>query len=73
LKDKQTGEPTGMLIDTAQGLVSGRIPSRGAGSAEEAMVLANKRSIELGWTQIHDAGGSYREVELFKNFTAKAS
>ena len=30
------------------------------------MILANKRSIELGWTQIHDAGGSYREVELFK-------
>ena len=66
LKDKQTGEPTGMLIDTAQNFVSGRIPPRGAGGAEEAMVLANKRSIELGWTQIHDAGGSYREVELFK-------
>ena len=66
LKDKQTGEPTGMLIDTAQGLVSRHIPPRGEGSAEEAMVLANKRSIELGWTQIHDAGGSYREVELFK-------
>ena len=66
LKDKQTGEPTGMLIDTAQGLVSRHIPPRGEGSAEEAMVLANKRSIELGWTQIHDAGGSYREVDLFK-------
>ena len=66
LKDKQTSEPTGMLIDTAQGLVSRHIPPRGEGSAEEAMVLANKRSIELGWTQIHDAGGSYREVELFK-------
>ena len=66
LKDKQTGEPTGMLIDTAQNFVSGRIPPRGARSAEEAMVLANKRSIELGWTQIQDAGGSYREVELFK-------
>lgn len=66
LHDKQTGEPTGMLIDTAQGLVSSRIPPRGAGSAEEAMILANKRSIELGWTQIHDAGGSYRDVELFR-------
>ncbi|MGZ5482150.1 MAG: amidohydrolase [Pyrinomonadaceae bacterium] len=66
LKDKQTSEPTGMLIDTAQGFVSRHIPARGEGSAEEAMVLANKRSIELGWTQIHDAGGSYREVELFK-------
>ena len=66
LRDKQTREASGMLIDTAQGLVSRHIPPRGAGSAEEAMVLANKRSIELGWTQIHDAGGSYRDVELFK-------
>jgi predicted amidohydrolase YtcJ len=66
LKDKQTGEPTGMLIDTAQGLVSRHIPPRGESNAEEAMVLANKRSIELGWTQIQDAGGSYRDVELFK-------
>jgi predicted amidohydrolase YtcJ len=71
LKDKQSGEPTGMLIDTAQGLVAGHIPQRGASSAEEAMVLANKRSIELGWTQIHDAGGSYREVELFKKLYAE--
>ena len=71
LKDKQTGEPNGMLIDTAQGLVAGHIPQRGASSAEEAMVLANKRSIELGWTQIHDAGGSYREVELFKKLYAE--
>lgn len=71
LKDKQTGEPTGMLIDTAQGLVSRHIPSPGEGSAEEAMVLANKRSIELGWTQIHDAGGSYREVELFRKLYAE--
>src|SRR5688572_7930150 len=42
LKDKQTGEPTGMLIDTAQGLVAGHIPQRGAGSAEEAMVLRSE-------------------------------
>src|SRR5688572_31901454 len=42
LKDKQSGEPTGMLIDTAQGLVAGHIPQRGASSAEEAMVLRSE-------------------------------
>jgi predicted amidohydrolase YtcJ len=66
LHDKQTREPVGMLLDTAQGLVSRHIPARGDADAEQAMMLANKRSIELGWTQIHDAGGSYRDVDLFK-------
>jgi hypothetical protein len=66
LRDKQTGESVGMLLDAAQGLVSRHIPPRGESDAEQAMILANKRSIELGWTQIQDAGGSYRDVDLFK-------
>src|SRR5215213_2283692 len=48
-KDKQTGEPDGMLIDAAR-----------------AVVLGVKRNIELGWTQIQDAGGSYADVDIFK-------
>jgi predicted amidohydrolase YtcJ len=66
LRDKETGEPVGMLLDNAQGLVSRHTPAAGSDNIEQAMVLANKRSIELGWTQIQDAGGSYRDVELFK-------
>ncbi|HKP37969.1 MAG TPA: amidohydrolase [Pyrinomonadaceae bacterium] len=66
LRDKQTGEPVGMLLDNAQGLVSRHIPSGGSDNIEQAMILANKRSIELGWTQIQDAGGSYRDVDLLK-------
>ena len=29
-------------------------------------MLGVKRNIELGWTQIQDAGGSYDDVEIFK-------
>ena len=65
-KDKQSGEPNGMLLDTAQGLVRRRIPPTSPEEAERAVVLGVKRNIELGWTQIQDAGGSYNEVELFK-------
>ena len=71
LRDKQSGEPVGMLLDTAQGLVSRHIPASGGDNVEQAMILANKRSIELGWTQIQDAGGSYREVELFQKLYAE--
>ncbi len=65
-KDKQSGEPNGMLLDTAQGLVRRRVPAITPADAERAVVLGVKRDIELGWTQIQDAGGSYSDVEIFK-------
>src|SRR5438093_9537351 len=66
LRDKQTGEPVGMLLDNAQGFVSRHIPAPTQAEIEQAMVLANKRSIELGLTQIQEPGGSYRDVDLYK-------
>src|SRR5688572_16718773 len=60
------GEPNGMLIDAAQGLVRSHIPGTTPQDAERAVILGVKRNIELGWTQIQDAGGSYAEAELFK-------
>jgi predicted amidohydrolase YtcJ len=66
LKDKQTGEPTGMLIDAAQGLMRRQIPTPSAAEEERAVILGVKRNIELGWTQIQDAGGNYAEAELFR-------
>jgi len=65
-KDSQSGEPHGMLLDAAQNLVRRHIPQTSPADAERAIVLGVKRDIELGWTQIQDAGGSYAEVELYK-------
>jgi predicted amidohydrolase YtcJ len=65
-KDKQSGEPNGMLLDTAQGLVRRHVPPTSRDDAERAVVLGVKRNIELGWTQIQDAGGSYTDVDIFK-------
>lgn len=65
-KDKQSGEPNGMLLDAAQGLVRRRVPPTSAADAERAVELGVKRDIELGWTQIQDAGGSYEDVNIFK-------
>lgn len=69
-KDKQTGEPNGMLLDSAQGLVRRRVPPTSAADAERAVVLGVKRNIELGWTQVQDAGGSYADVDIFKKLYA---
>lgn len=65
-KDKETGEPNGMLLDVAQGLVRRHIPATTPAEAERAIELGVKRDIELGWTQIQDAGGGYQEIELYK-------
>src|SRR5437588_702308 len=66
LRDKQTGEPTGMLLDNAQSFVARQIPPDARGSDERAAILANDRSLMLGWTQVQDPGGSYEDVELYK-------
>ncbi len=63
-KDKQSGEPNGMLLDAAQDLVQRHIPGTTVEDAERAIVLGVKRDIELGWTQVQDPGGSYADVDL---------
>lgn len=65
-KDKTTGEPAGMLLDKAQGLVDRHIPTTTQADAEQAVILGVKRSIELGWCEIQDAGGTFAEAALYR-------
>src|ERR1041384_2942082 len=69
-KDKESGEPNGMLIDSAQGIVRRHVPPTTQADAERAVELGVKRDIELGWTQIQDAGGSFADVDIFKKLYA---
>src|SRR5689334_20690886 len=69
-KDKQTGEPNGMLLDAAQGLVRRRVPPETKEDAERAVELGAKRDVALGWTQIQDAGGSFADIDIFKKLYA---
>lgn len=65
-KDSATGEPNGMLLDAAQGMVRRHLPPTSAADAEQAIILGVKRDVELGWTQVQDPGGTYAEVDIFK-------
>lgn len=67
MKDKATGEPNGMLLDRAQGLVSRHVPAPTKADMEQALIVGAQRSVELGWTQIQNAGASWSEVEMLKN------
>jgi predicted amidohydrolase YtcJ len=74
LKDA-AGEPTGMLIDHAQGLVGAKIPEPTEAEQDSAIVVGVRRSLMLGWTQVQDAGGGWDDVarmrRLFQNGTLK--
>ncbi len=65
MKDKQS-EPNGMLVDRAQNLVAKFLPTPTAADYEQALILGAKRSVELGWTQIQNAGTDWKEIEMLK-------
>lgn len=69
MKDKQ-GEPNGMLIDRAQGLISKLLPEPTPADYENALILGAKRSVELGWTQVQNAGTTWKEIDLLKRLYA---
>jgi predicted amidohydrolase YtcJ len=67
LKDKGSGAPTGMLLDHAQELVGKHIPAPTRADKEQALLLGTKRSVELGWAQIQNAGSSLDDVAVMRS------
>jgi predicted amidohydrolase YtcJ len=66
LKNKKTGEPTGMLLDNAQDLVGKNIPKATQAEREEALLRGIEREIGLGWCEIQNAGSHQEDIELIK-------
>jgi predicted amidohydrolase YtcJ len=66
MKDKQSGEPMGMFLDRAQSLMSRHVRRTTANDPDQTLLLGVKRTIELGWTQIQNAGGSFNDIEQFR-------
>jgi len=66
LKDKQTGEPTGMLLDAAQELVSKNIPKPTASDREQMLLTGINREIGLGWCEIQNAGSHKEDIDVIK-------
>jgi predicted amidohydrolase YtcJ len=62
LHDKQTGEPTGMLLDHAQELVRKNIPQPTEAERRDAFVVGIKRELSLGWCQIQNAGSNLDDL-----------
>src|SRR3954463_11588329 len=66
LRDKQTGEPTGMVLDHAQELVRKNIPQPTEQERREAFVVGVKRELSLGWCEIQNAGSNLDDLPLMR-------
>jgi hypothetical protein len=60
------GEPTGMLIDRAQGLVKSLVPPPTDAERDQQILLGVQREVQLGWTEIQDAHGTWAEVDRIR-------
>src|SRR2546421_149933 len=62
LHDKQSSEPTGMVLDHAQELVRKNIPQPTEADRREAFVVGVKRELSLGWCEIQNAGSNLDDL-----------
>lgn len=60
------GEPTGILIDAAMGLVNQLIPAPTRAEVEEQLAVGGKVYGEYGWTGLHNMSVSWQEVDLME-------
>jgi predicted amidohydrolase YtcJ len=60
----ERGQPTGLLIDKAQGLVSSKIPAPSRQQAVDALKAAQRNVFAVGLTTVADAGLDLAVVDL---------
>jgi hypothetical protein len=60
------GEPTGVLVDRAMGLVSRHVPRPDRATRREQLKLADDRAASLGLTMVHDAGVSQADAAMYR-------
>jgi predicted amidohydrolase YtcJ len=63
LRDAATGEATGMLVDNAMDLVWKRLPPQTDEDLARNLEAGAASYLRLGWTEMQEAGATWREVE----------
>jgi predicted amidohydrolase YtcJ len=64
LKDKTSGEPTGMLLDNAMDLIN--VPPPTKAERERAFLVGVDREIKLGWCEIQNAGSELSDQAIIR-------
>jgi predicted amidohydrolase YtcJ len=65
VKDPKTGEPTGVLEESAQALVRGVLPQPSHDEQRAALRAAVAEALRFGLTSVQNASGSPEELEMF--------
>ena len=65
------GNPTGVLIDRASGLVESKVPPLSRDEMRAALKDAVARMHSLGLVGMHDAGASREHIDLFEDMAQK--
>ena len=60
------GEPHGMFVDAAQGLIREHIPSTTESNQVRNLEVGIATALEEGWTSVHIPGGSLADVDRLK-------
>ncbi len=71
LRDERTGEPTGILLNHAQELVSKHIPPMTLVQAKRAMQLAARECVRNGLTSVHEAKVTPLMVQAFRELVSE--
>jgi hypothetical protein len=66
VRNKETGEATGMLLDDAMTLVASKVPSLTPDENERALLLGAQRSLALGWCEIQNPGSYQPQLDLMR-------
>ncbi len=62
-----SGEPTGVLVDRAMGLVGSRIPAATRDQVRDATLTAIKEVNRFGLTSVHDAGVDAATIDVYED------
>ncbi len=71
IERSESGEPTGVLVDRAMGLVGRHVPTPSREERKQAIQLGIAECLRWGLTTIHDAGVGAETIELYKELAAE--
>lgn len=67
VRDPETGEPTGVFLETAQKLVETALPKESDEQLKNIIQEANDAAVTFGITTIHDAQANAKEIAAYRN------
>ena len=66
MREPKSGEPNGMILDNAKGLIQDKISPAPEEDIDRNLEVGIAKTLEQGWTTVHVPGGSFAEIDRLK-------